>query len=158
MTKRLRLIGLALAVASALWSRAVAQTDTAKKAADSAAVIATVERFHALLARADSAAAVRLLAPDLTVLESGDVESRSEYLAHHLGADMAFAKAVASDRKLVGFGQEGNVAWTTTATVSRGQFRDRKIDSRGAELIVLTRSGSGWIIRSIHWSSRRNAP
>jgi ketosteroid isomerase-like protein len=158
MTKRLRLIGLALAVASALWSNAVAQTDTAKKAADSAAVVATVERFHALLARADSAAAVRLLAPDLTVLESGDVESRSEYLAHHLGADMAFAKAVASDRKLVGFAQEGNVAWTTTATVSRGQFRDRKIDSRGAELIVLTRSGSGWIIRSIHWSSRRNAP
>ena len=157
MTKR-QLITPALALLSALWSNALAQTDSAKKAADSAAVVATVERFHALLARGDSAAAGRLLAPDLTVLESGHVESRSEYLAHHLGADMAFARAVASERNLVGFAQDGNVAWTTSTSTTRGQFRDRKIDSRGAELVVLSRSGSGWIIRSIHWSSRRNAP
>jgi ketosteroid isomerase-like protein len=158
MTKRQGIIAPALAVLSALWSSAMAQTDSAKKASDSAAVVATVARFHALLAQADSAAAVRLLAPDLTVLESGEVESRAEYLAHHLGADMAFEKAIASERKLLGFAQDGNVAWTTSASVSRGQFRDRKIDSRGAELMVLTRAGSGWIIRSIHWSSRRNAP
>jgi ketosteroid isomerase-like protein len=158
MTKRQGIFGAALVVLSALWSNALAQTDSVKKGADSAAVVATVERFHALLARGDSAAAVRLLAPDLIVLESGHVESHSEYLAHHLGADIAFAKAVASERKLVGFAQDGNVAWTTSTSATRGQFRDRKIDSRGAELIVLTRSGSGWIIRSIHWSSRRNAP
>lgn len=158
MTKRQRILAPALVVLSAFWNNAWGQTDSAKSAADSAAVVATVARFHALLGRGDSAAAEALLAPDLTVLESGDVESRSEYLAHHLGADMAFAKAVASERKLVGFARDGSVAWTTSTSVSRGQFRDRKIDSRGAELIVLTRSGSGWIIRSIHWSSRRNAP
>ena len=136
----------------------MAQSDSAKSATDSAAAVATVEHFHALLARGDSSAAVRLLAADLTVLESGDVESRSEYLAHHLGADMEFAKAVATERKLIRFARDGNAAWTTSSSVSHGQFRGRKIDSRGAELVILTRSGSGWIIRSIHWSSRRNAP
>jgi ketosteroid isomerase-like protein len=117
-----------------------------------------VERFHALLARGDSAAAVQLLAPDLTVLESGGVETRAQYLGHHLGADMAFAGAVPSERRVVAFFQEGDVAWTAATSTSRGEFRERKVDSRGAELMVLTRSGAGWLIRAIHWSSRRNAP
>lgn len=158
MTNREQIIALVLTVLSAPWATAMAQGGSTTDAADSAAVVATVDRFHSLLARGDSSAAVRLLAADLTVLESGDVESRSEYLAHHLGADIEFAKAVATERKLVGFAQDGNVTWTTSSSVSRGQFRGRKVDSRGAELIVLTRSGSGWLIRSIHWSSRRSPP
>lgn len=32
------------------------------------------------------------------------------------------------------------------------------IDSRDAELMVLTRSGTGWLIRTILWLSRRNSP
>jgi ketosteroid isomerase-like protein len=148
----------AFALTSALSAGVSAQAAPAKGATDSVAVVATVERFHALLARGDSAAAVQLLAPDLTVLESGGVETRAQYLGHHLGADMAFARAVPSERRVVAFFQEGDVAWTAATSTSRGEFRERKVDSRGAELMVLTRSGAGWLIRAIHWSSRRNAP
>jgi hypothetical protein len=36
-----------------------------------------------------------------------------------------------------------------------GTFNGRKIDSAGAELIVLTKGDSGWRIRAIHWSNRK---
>ena len=67
-------------------------------ASDSAAVVATVGRFHAALAAGDSAAALALLAPDVTILESGGVETRDEYRSHHLPGDIAFARAVKSER------------------------------------------------------------
>ena len=129
-----------------------------RNTSDSAAAVETVHRFHTLLASGDSAAAVQLLAPDLVVLESGSVETRVEYLGHHLGADMQFARTVPSERRVVAVHQDGDVVWVAGTSTSRGEFRDRKVDSRGAELVVLTRSGSGWVIRAIHWSSRRNSP
>ena len=153
----LRTIAGAAVITSLLAVRLVAQANTATPK-DSVAAVETVHRFHTLLASGDSSAAVQLLAPDLVVLESGGVETRAEYLGHHLGADMQFAKAVSSERRIVAFHQEGDVVWIAGTSTSRGEFRDRKIDSRGAELVVLTRSGSGWLIRAIHWSSRRNSP
>jgi ketosteroid isomerase-like protein len=153
-----RTIAAAVVIASLVAARLSAQATSTKATSDSVAAVATVERFHALLASGDSAAAVQLLSSDLVVLESGGVETRAEYLAHHLGADMQFAKAVRSSRRLVAVHQEGNVVWVAATSTSRGEFRERQIDSRGAELLLLTRSGSGWLIRAIHWSSRRNSP
>ena len=37
---------------------------------------------------------------------------------------------------------------------NQGQFNGRAVNSTGAELMVLTKSGAGWLIRAIHWSSR----
>lgn len=153
----LRTMAALAVITSMLASALPAQTNAMKTTKDSAAAVEIVHRFHTLLASGDSAAAVQLLAPDLVVLESGGVETRAEYLGHHLGADMRFAKAVPSERRVVAFHQEGDVVWVTATSTSRSEFRDRKIDSRGAELVVLTRSGSGWLIRAVHWSSRRNS-
>lgn len=153
-----RTIAAAIVIASGAAATLSAQAKSTNATSDSAEAVATVDRFHAFLARGDSAGAVRLLSPDLVVLESGGVETRAEYLAHHLGADMQFARGVPSERRVAAFTQEGNVVWVATTSTSRGEFRERKIDSRGAELMVLTRSGSGWLIRAIHWSSRRNSP
>lgn len=124
---------------------------------DSVAVVAVVARFHDALAKGDSAAVQALLAPDLTVLESGGVESRAEYFAHHLAADMEFAKAVSSPRTLVSYTRDGNTAWLVSTSSAKGSFRGRDVNSVGAELMILTRSGPGWQIRAIHWSSRRRA-
>jgi ketosteroid isomerase-like protein len=135
-----------------------AQSPQLNRAADSVAIVATLEQFHMSLARGDSASAARLLAPDLTVVEAGGVERLNDYLAHHLGADMEYAKAVPSQRTLVSVVQQGDVAWVVGTSVTRGTFRERPVNSNGAELMVLTRSGSGWLIRSIHWSSRRGSP
>jgi ketosteroid isomerase-like protein len=125
-------------------------------AGDSAAVAATMARFHAALAAGDSAAALALLAAGATVLESGGVESRDEYRAHHLPADIAFARAVPAERGPVRVWVRGDVAWGASTSVARGAFRGRAVDAAGAELMVLTRAGAGapWRIAAIHWSSR----
>ena len=121
-----------------------------------AEAIATSTHFYDLLGRGDSAAAARLLASDATVLESGDLETRAEYLAHHIGADIEFAKAVPSKRTIRQVVRQGNVVWLAATSTSSGQFENRPIDSRGAELMVLSKVESGWRIRAIHWSSHRN--
>ncbi len=49
---------------------------------------------------------------------------------------------------------QGNVAWTAATGTTRGRFRGKPVNSAGAELMVLTRTPSGWVISAIHWSSR----
>lgn len=121
---------------------------------DSAAVVATVLRYHAALESGDSVAALSLLAPDAVVLESGSLESLAEYRSHHLPSDIAFARAVKSERIPIRVVVDGDVAWVAQQNTAQGKFRDRAVDSAGAELMVLRRSVDGWRISAIHWSSR----
>ncbi|MFN2383440.1 MAG: DUF4440 domain-containing protein [Gemmatimonadota bacterium] len=126
----------------------------AAQASDSTAVVAVVEQFHAALASADSAAALALLADDAIILESGGRETRAEYRAHHLAADVAFAQAVQreiADRRV---SVRGDAAWVSSTSRTTGEYRGRALDSRGAELVVLVRSSAGWRITAIHWSSQ----
>lgn len=121
---------------------------------DSAAVAAVVRAYHQALANGDSLAAVALLADDAVVLESGGLETLAEYRAGHLPADIAFASAVPSTRAGIRITVMGDVAWAASTSETRGRFRDRAINSVGAELMVLSRTAAGWRIRAIHWSSR----
>lgn len=123
-------------------------------AEDSAAVVATVERYHAALVAGDSAAALSLLASDAVVLESGGMETRAQYREHHLPADIEFARAVARERGPIHVTVRGDAAWAASTSTVTGEIRGREIDSRGAELMVLTRTAVGWRISAIHWSSR----
>ena len=126
-------------------------------APDSIAVSETIRQFHAALAHGDSAAALALLANDAVVLEAGGIESRAEYRAHHLPADIQFAAAVPARPGPLQVVLAGDVAWVASTSEVAGTFDGRPINSVGAELVVLTRSGTGWQIRAIHWSSRRRA-
>lgn len=122
--------------------------------ADSAEVASAVAAFHAALEAGDSAAALALLAPDAQVLESGSTETLAEYRDHHLPADVAFARAVPSERRILRVTVMDSVAWVTATSHAQGTFRGRAVDSDGAELMVLTRRAGRWQIRAIHWSSR----
>ena len=124
-------------------------------ATDSLAVTAVVRGFHRALARGDSAAALALLAEDAVILEAGEIESRAEYRAHHLSADIQFAAAVPSAPGPLRVTLARDVAWVTSTSTTAGTFQGRAINSVGAELVVLTRTLHGWQIRAIHWSSRR---
>ena len=143
-------LGLLAIPAKAVFTEAT-QSGTAE-------AIATSTHFYDLLRRGDSAAAARLLAPDAIVLESGDLETRAEYLAHHIGADIDFAKAVPSKRTIRQVVRQGDAIWLAATSTSTGQFESRPINSSGAELMVLSRSQSGWRIRAIHWSSHKKQP
>jgi ketosteroid isomerase-like protein len=122
---------------------------------DSAEVARTVERFHQALAQGDSAAALSLLAPDATILESGGSETVAEYRSHHLPADIEFARAVPGTRSPIRVTGRGDAAWAVSTSITSGAFRGRPVNSSGAELMVLTRTADGWRIAAIHWSSRR---
>ena len=134
-------------------------TASAQGRGDSAAVAATVDRFHAAIVAGDSALALSLLGPDAVVLESGGVETREEFRAHHLPADIAFAQAVKSERAAMRVFVRGDVAWASSTSTTTGEYRGRQVNSVGAELVVLARVGKEWTISAIHWSSRtRRAP
>jgi ketosteroid isomerase-like protein len=114
---------------------------------------AVVESYYGALASGDAAAAEALLAPDAVVLESGYAETRAEYVAHHLAADIEFARAIAQQRDGMRVVTEGDVAWVSATSRADGEFRGKAVKSAGAELIVLSRAEGRWRIRAIHWSS-----
>jgi len=130
----------------------------ASSTGDSATVAAVVHQYHEALASGDSAAALRLLAEDAVILESGGIESRTEYRAHHLQSDIAFARSVKSERGPIRVAVRNDVAWATSTSKTTGQYGDRAINSAGAELMVLIKTPAGWRISAIHWSSRNVRP
>jgi ketosteroid isomerase-like protein len=121
---------------------------------DSAAVAAAVERYHKALSLGDSTAALALLSPAAVIAESGRIETLREYRSQHLQADVAFARAVKSIRSPVLVNVRGDVAWTIASSTTRGTYRGKRMNSAGAELMVLTRAPGGWTISAIHWSSQ----
>ena len=132
--------------------------DSAVAQSDSAAAVRTASRFHAALEAGDTAAVKTLIAPDLQVLEGGEVESRAQYFAHHLAADIEFAKAVPSKRTVVSYTRDGNIVWLVSTSTMTGNFRGREVNSVGAELMILSGTPEGWKIRAVHWSSARRQP
>lgn len=82
------------------------------------------------------------------------METRAEYRSHHLPGDIAFARAVPRERSDIRVHVQGDVAWAMSTSTVRGEFRGRAVDSQGAELMVLRRTGDGWQIAAVHWSSR----
>lgn len=123
--------------------------------ADSAAVVNAVEQFHASLTAGDSARAVALLANDVVVLESGAIQTRADYLSHHLGADMKASKGSKATRSVVQVRMAGEAAYVVSKTVSPPTGAEGSTGSEMAELMVLSKTASGWTIRAVHWSSRR---
>lgn len=126
----------------------------AQPARDSAAVLRTVEQFHRALASGDSTAALAMLASDVTILESGGSETLADYRGHHLPGDIEYARAVPSVRGPAHIVIVGDAAWVSSTSTTQGTFKERAINSVGAELVVLSRVGGEWRIRAIHWSSR----
>jgi putative copper export protein len=116
-------------------------------------VTQVVEAFHHALASGDSLRVSQILAEDARILEGGGVETRQEYMSHHLLADMAFASSVQRVRGPVEVVVEGDVAWALSSDETNGRYQEREIDASGAELVVLTQIGGEWRIRAVHWSS-----
>lgn len=136
-------------------SAAAQPSHASRPAADSAAIVDVVTRFHAALEHGDSAGAAALLDQRAVVLESGEYESRDDYLRHHLAADIAFARTVRSSRQVRRVAQAGDGGWVVSTSRAAGTFSGRPVDSEGAELMVLARTSAGWRIAAIHWSSHR---
>ena len=114
-----------------------------------------VVSFHAAVAAGDRAAALALLAADAIVIENGKVESRADYAAQHLAADIDFARQVKVERNKPRTVIEGHAAWVSSVSTVKGEFRGRPVNLVSAELMVLALHQGRWLIRAIHWSSSR---
>lgn len=151
-------VALLLVSALDLLSAARLRAEDEPAAPDSAAITATVQGFAEALQKGDAAAAMALLAADALILESGSKQTRAEYEEKHLHEDMAMLKAVPMTRSDLVIKQEGSAAWATSLYRINGAFEGKEINSQGAELTVLTRSGGAWKIRAIHWSNHSLKP
>ncbi|PWF48818.1 YybH family protein [Massilia glaciei] len=116
----------------------------------------TVNGFHAAMSAGDKVKLASFLSPDVLIYESGFVErSRAEYASHHLGADVAFAKAVT--RKVLKHGARvaGNQAVLWEETETTGTLKGKPVHVFGTETTVLEKVGADWLIVHVHWSSRK---
>lgn len=113
-----------------------------------------VDAFHAALRRGDTKAALTFLASDALIFEAGGVErGKAEYASHHLAADAAFAQAVPGTVTRRAGEAVGIVAWIATEGRTTGTYKGKPVDRRTVETMVLRRTGAGWRIAHIHWSS-----
>jgi uncharacterized iron-regulated membrane protein/ketosteroid isomerase-like protein len=118
-------------------------------------VIAPLTAFYAAMKTGDKAAAMRPLAADAVFVESGKLETRAEYEANHLPADIQFESQVTGKRSPWQVKTQGDTAWVIATTDYDGTFDGSPVSFTSAQLAVLTRANGEWQIRSIHWSSRR---
>jgi ketosteroid isomerase-like protein len=120
-------------------------------------VTSVLESFYGAMGKGDTAGAMNLIAPDAVFVEGGRLETRAEYEKNHLPLDIEFesqVKGVRSPMKVTFQGDD--TAWIIATTDFDGTFNGAPISLTSAQLAVLTRNdASQWLIRSIHWSSRR---
>jgi ketosteroid isomerase-like protein len=140
-----------LAILSVLWLPACASTP----ASQNAEVGAALESFYGAMKSGDTAAAMARIAPDAVFIESGRLETRAEYEKNHLPADIAFEKQVTGQRGPLQVKVNGDTAWVIATTDFQGTFDGGPVDFISTQLAVLTRQDGAWLIRSVHWSSRR---
>ncbi len=116
--------------------------------------VGTVTAFHAALASGKTQAALALLTEDAMIFESGGVESsRAEYASHHLESDAAYSAAVPRTLVSRSHGEDGDAAWVMSVEIATGTYRNRAINSRSVETMLLRRVEGQWRIMHIHWSS-----
>lgn len=118
------------------------------------AVRAAVAAYGDALAAGDSLRALSLLHADAVIHENGHAETRAQYRSGHLRSDIAFASATERTTTTHDVSVMGEAALYTATYRVTGRFRDRDIDSRGTETMVLLHTHEGWRIVHIHWSSR----
>jgi ketosteroid isomerase-like protein len=116
-------------------------------------VVAVVDSFYGAITAGDEKTAMGLIAPDAVFVESGKIETRAEYEANHLPADIEFeSKVKASRGPLRVTFDGGNTAWViSTAEYDEGN-PEKYINT---QLMVLTRDTGKWQIRTISWSSNQ---
>lgn len=112
-----------------------------------------VRSFHQALQSGNGKQARALLADDVTIYESGNVErSADEYAAHHLAADMAYL----AQMQVTTLEQQVSINGDTAVSISRshtkGTYKGKARDHQGMETIILQLQKGQWKIKHIHWS------
>ena len=134
-------------------SEAVVQPDTSIDTVEHPASQVAVDLNRAI-GTGDIERLKSLLAPDVLIFESGNVESSlAEYESHHMKADMAFMSSMNTEvisRRVID--AEG-VATVVTRSRIYGTYKENEIDLINTETLVLKKLNGHWKVVHIHWSS-----
>ena len=142
-----------------LANSAAAEDRQADVPASARAAVATVDRFFAALSAGDIDQAAAELDPRVIILESGGAErSAAEYLGGHAKSDAEFLKKAEHKPGHRTARASGDLAWVASDNDMVIQQDGKPVTIASAETMVLRRTGSGWKIVHIHWSSRARKP
>ena len=99
---------------------------------------ATVQAFQEALQVGNRTLALRLLSPDVKILEGGETQSsRDEYAAHHMQSDMDFLKASRIIPQTRTSQIDGDTAKVSSTTRIIGKSNDKPIDFISSETATL---------------------
>ena len=120
---------------------------------------ATARAFAAALKNGDRDAVLALLSAQAQIDEGGHTQTRSEYAAAHLAADIAFLRNAQITPVSLGSSTDGDAAMVGSeneihATSSKG----KPVALRSRELLRLKREGAAWKIVDVQWESTPLAP
>lgn len=134
-----------------------AAPQAASISADESAVRAVLARYKSAVERLDAAGTEMLFTEDSAVFETGGVEGTySQYLAHHLGPELAAFRSFAFSHYAVAVRIEGDLALATETYNYRIETKSGEVATRkGVATSVLTRTGDGWKILVMHNSARK---
>ena len=123
-------------------------------AAEARDAISVVDAFGAAIKAADLAVAKDLLDVNALVLESGESErSRDEYMGSHAIADAAFMQSTVVTPRYRRARAQGDLAWVGTQSELERTKDGKPTVIYSSETMVLRKTGAGWKIVHIHWSS-----
>jgi len=114
----------------------------------------TVDAFHTALRTNKPDSAMALLGREAVIFEQGFISSSpKEYQQTALADAVSFATQ--TERTVIRreSWQDGDMAWVTSSTMTRGVFQGRRLNLEGAETMILRKDGDGWKISHIHWSA-----
>lgn len=117
------------------------------------AITKTLNAFQQAIIDNDVQKARMLLADSVRILESGNIETKEEYLSHHFHSDGKFLSAMNREVETRNIRILGNAAWVSTQTHLWGTYSERELDLNSLELAVLKKENGNWKIAALHWSS-----
>jgi ketosteroid isomerase-like protein len=119
----------------------------------------TVDAFHAALNRGDASVAAAMLDDEALIYEEGGAEeSKAAYTNSHLLADIAFLATARETLVNRTGGASGPLAWVASQGKLQAQVHEQTIERDTTETMVLRRTGTGWRIVHVHWSSAKSPP
>lgn len=129
-------------------------TLVAQETNDKEMIAKTLSDLQTAIINNDSEQAGKILHEDVTILEGGGVENKTQYLSHHFHSDGKFLSAINREEVSQEISVEGNMAWVTSKTKMTGTYSGRDIDLSSLELAVLKKENGMWRVIALHWSSR----
>lgn len=114
---------------------------------------AVAEAFHTALKKGDRDAVLALLAPEVSIREGGDTQSREVYASGHLREDIAFLKSASIKPLSIGSMPMGATAMVGSRSEIRTTHDGQPMALLSTEMLTLKKTPAGWRITQVEWAS-----